>query len=309
MLKIIKKDCPAEKVEIKCPYTRTPTCIVIHNTANDATAENEINYMLSNDKETSFHFAVDDSKIVQGIELNRNAWHAGDGNGPGNMEGIAIEICFSKSGGTRFEKAQENAAELTAYLLKKYGWGIDRVTKHGDYSGKHCPHRTLDDYGWDFFLDLVKKYMNKEEKVPTADAVPHVVYAAFTDRWLKDVNDYNDRAADGYAGVVGKAVTGFRARTTAGHIRYRAHLLGGNYLPWVTDSDSGPDGYAGIYGKQIDGIQMTLKDLPGYAVEYRVATVGGQYLKWVRDYGSGEEKYAGIYGQPFDRLQIRLIRE
>ena len=94
MVNIIKIDCPKDKISIKCPYAMTPTRIVIHNTANDASAENEITYMHRNNKETSFHFAVDDKEIVQGIELNRNAWHASDGNGKGNREGIAIEICY-----------------------------------------------------------------------------------------------------------------------------------------------------------------------------------------------------------------------
>ena len=95
MVNIIKIDCPKDKLKIKCPNTMKPTRIVIHNTANDASAENEITYMHRNNKETSFHFAVDDKKIIQGISLDRNAWHASDGNGKGNREGIAIEICYS----------------------------------------------------------------------------------------------------------------------------------------------------------------------------------------------------------------------
>ena len=163
MVELRKVECPSDKVKIKCPYAMSPTRIVIHNTANDASADREIRYMHNNDKETSFHFAVDDKEIVQGIELNRNAWHATDGaNGKGNREGIAIEICYSKSGGERWLKAAENAAELTAKLLKDYGWGIDRVTKHADYTDKHCPHRILDEYGWDNFLNLVKSKMGVE---------------------------------------------------------------------------------------------------------------------------------------------------
>ena len=150
----------------------TPTRIVIHNTANDASAENEIAYMLSNSKETSFHFAVDDKKIIQGIALNRNAWHASDGNGKGNREGIAIEICYSKSGGERWLKAVENAAELTAKLLKDYGWGIDKVTKHADYTDKHCPHRILDEYGWNNFLNLVKSKMSAGTTPAPAPSTP-----------------------------------------------------------------------------------------------------------------------------------------
>lgn len=164
MVAIRKVECPENRIGVKCPYAMTPTRIVIHNTANDASANNEIAYMHRNGNTVSFHFAVDDKEIVQGIELNRNAFHASDGNGKGNREGIAIEICYSLSGGERFEKAQRNAAELTAKLLKDYGWGIDKVTKHADYTNKHCPHRTLDEYGWDYFLDLVKGFMGETVK-------------------------------------------------------------------------------------------------------------------------------------------------
>lgn len=162
MVEIRKVECPKNRISVKCPYEMKPTRIVIHNTDNDAPAKNEVSYMHRNGNTVSFHFAVDDKEIVQGIALNRNAFHAGDGgNGKGNREGIAIEICYSKSGGKRFETAQKNAAELTAKLLKDYGWGIDRVTKHQDYNGKNCPKRTLEDYGWEYFLNLVKGYMNE----------------------------------------------------------------------------------------------------------------------------------------------------
>lgn len=80
MVEIVKKIVPESKWGIKCPYSMTPTRIVVHNTANDATALNEIAYMTNNDYETSFHYAVDDKMIVQGIEENRNAWHASKQN-------------------------------------------------------------------------------------------------------------------------------------------------------------------------------------------------------------------------------------
>lgn len=152
---------PGGQYAIKCPYSMKPEFIVIHNTANDASAENEIRYMQANGNQVSFHFAVDDKEVVQGVPLDRNTWHAGDGgNGKGNRKGISIEICYSKSGGDRFLKAEENAAAFTASLLDEYGWGIDKVMKHQDFSGKRCPHRTLD-MGWDRFLAMVEKYRTK----------------------------------------------------------------------------------------------------------------------------------------------------
>jgi len=131
--------------------------IVVHNTANDASAANEVAYMISNNNKVSFHYAVDDKQIVQGIPDNRNAFHAGDGvNGIGNRKGLSIEICYSKSGGEKFDKAEQLAAKFIAYKLKEYGWDISKVKKHQDFSGKYCPHRTLD-LGWNRFLNMVSK--------------------------------------------------------------------------------------------------------------------------------------------------------
>ena len=136
-LKTIKLEMPQAKYSIKCPNPMVPEYIVIHNTANDASAENEIRYMQSNNAYTSFHYAVDDKEAVQGVDLWRNAWHAGDGaNGPGNRKGIAIEIYYSKSGGSRFTTAEQNAAELAATLLIDFGWDISHIKKHQDFSGK-----------------------------------------------------------------------------------------------------------------------------------------------------------------------------
>lgn len=148
---------PESKFSLKCPYTMTPIGICVHNTANDASAKNEITYMVGNNLETSFHLAVDDIEVWQGLPLDRNGWHAGDGNGEGNRKHIGIEICYSKSGGEKFEKAEQNAVKLIVQLLRKRGWGIDRVKKHQDFSStkKYCPHRTLD-FGWNRFLTMIE---------------------------------------------------------------------------------------------------------------------------------------------------------
>ena len=165
-MKIVKKIVPESKYSIKCPYTMKPTRIVVHNTYNDASARNEIAYMTKNNNTTSFHYAVDDKEIVQGIEENRNAWHSGDGrNGKGNREGIGIEICYSKSGGDRFIKAEKLAVELIVDILKRYNWGIDKVTKHQDYSKKYCPHRTLD-MGWNRFIKMIEEKLNPPKPEP-----------------------------------------------------------------------------------------------------------------------------------------------
>jgi len=147
-MQITRMFVPKYKYDIKCPYEMQPEFIIVHNTENDASAMAEISYMIGNNKKVSFHCAVDNIRIVQGVMFNRNTWNAGDGvNGDGNRKGISIEICYSKSGGEEFEDAQRLTAEYIAYLLKQYNWGIDKVKKHQDFSNKNCPRRTLEE-GW-----------------------------------------------------------------------------------------------------------------------------------------------------------------
>ena len=64
-----------------------------------------------------------------------------------------------------------------------------------------------------------------------------------------------------------------------------------------------------MLGKEMDMLQMTLADLPGFAVEYRVAPVGKDYLPWVRDFNeTNTNGYAGVKGKAFDRLQVRVVK-
>lgn len=169
----------------KSPYTMKPTRIVVHNTANDASADAEIKYMNKSKSQggvqVSYHYAVDDKEAVQGLPENRNGWHSSDGNGKGNREGIAIEICYSKSGGDRFIKAEQNAVELIVDILKRYGWGIDKVTKHQDYAKKYCPHRTLD-MGWDRFIKMIEDKLN-----PSTDKESFTVQEKSIDELAKEV--------------------------------------------------------------------------------------------------------------------------
>ncbi|MEC1370628.1 peptidoglycan-binding protein [Bacillus velezensis] len=145
-----KRLVSSEEYSLKCPNPMTPEYITIHNTANDASAANEISYMTGNSESTSYHFAVDDKEVIQGIPLDRNAWHSGDGtNGTGNRKSIGVEICYSKSGGARYRAAEALAIKFVAQLLKERGWGVDKIRKHQDWNGKYCPHRILSEGRWD----------------------------------------------------------------------------------------------------------------------------------------------------------------
>ena len=175
----------SSKYNLKCPYEMKPKYITIHNTANDASAANEIAYMISNNNQTSFHLAVDDKEAIQGVPFNRSTWNAGDGSrGSGNRESISIEICYSKSGGTKFNKAVENCVELVAQLIEKYDIPLANIKYHQDWSGKYCPHRLLDSgITADKFRTLVKQYMEGKGMSKYFKDVP-------ADAWYAEAADY-----------------------------------------------------------------------------------------------------------------------
>ncbi len=148
---LAKKLIPKSKYKIKAPYSMKPKGVCLHNTANNASAANEISYMRGNNRQVSYHVAVDDKEAIQAIPFNRNAWHAGDGgSGLGNRSYIGVEICYSKNGGKRFRAAEVRAAAVVAGLLAKFGGDL---RTHRSFSGKDCPHRT----SMKRFRALVKK--------------------------------------------------------------------------------------------------------------------------------------------------------
>jgi N-acetylmuramoyl-L-alanine amidase CwlA len=302
-MEIIKKLVPESKWGIKCPYEMTPKGITVHNTANDASARNEIAYMTNNDYETSFHYAVDDKEAVQGLPLDRNGWHASDGNGPGNRTTIAIEICYSKSGGERFDKAEENAAELIADLLKKYGWDISVVKRHYDYAPdkKYCPHRTMDK-GWDRFLNMIRA---KLEDKPVSNEV-NVYYRVKTQKhgWLSEVKNLEN-----YAGWENSPITGLAIRVDKGSIKYRVHIKGKGWLPFVTGCDINDfnNGFAGDGVNVIDCVECyyyTPNNIRPYKkAKYKVNNYPYQHDN---EKTNGQDGYAGVYGVSATKFQITI---
>ena len=137
--KVIVDILPAGKV---IPNTRiTPTSITIHNTGNiNSTAKGNHNYMKninrSGERIASWHFTVDDKEIYQAQSCNYKCFHAG--NATGNATSIGIEICMFNDA-TRQLKTYQNAIALVKILLKYYGWTIDKVKQHYDWSKKDCP--------------------------------------------------------------------------------------------------------------------------------------------------------------------------
>lgn len=134
-----------------------PQYITIHSTGNPtSTAMNERNWLVnpSNTRVASWHIAVDEKLAVEAIPLDEVAYHAG--TSAGNNTSIGIEICES---GNR-EKTLDNAVKLVAKMLHERNWGVDKLRRHYDWSGKNCP-RIMSANNWKEW-DRFKFNVNKE---------------------------------------------------------------------------------------------------------------------------------------------------
>lgn len=309
---LIQRLISSNKYGIKCPYSMDPIGICIHNTANDASAANEISYMQSNNNEVSFHIAIDDKEAIQGIPFNRNAWAAGDGNGHGNRKYIHVEICYSKSGGAKFEAAEKRTAQEVAAILKNYGWAIDRVKKHQDFSGKYCPHRTLDT-GWQRFLNMVQLELNGNPqpsgeiyrvRKSWSDAKSQVgAYVELNNakaeaNKYKGYNVYNSKGEVIYSSG-GSTPPPQPQPPKQGKLKVDSFLKVDGYQ-WVKNRDD----YAGVFG-------VPCKNVYAYPsngeILVRVSPVNKNYYSWVQNYKSsnGYYDFAGD-GVSIDRIQMKL---
>jgi GH25 family lysozyme M1 (1,4-beta-N-acetylmuramidase) len=139
---------------------------------------------------------------------------------------------------------------------------------------------------------------------PAADAYYRVRAGGV---WLPEVCSLGDFAGSTH----GKPITDFCLRVSAGSVKYRAHVLGGEWLPWVTGCDTGDaeNGYAGN-GSTIDAVQIYYFTPEGARpfrrAEYRIAPADGEYYGWQLDdlTSGGMDGYAGVMGVPAVRLQI-----
>lgn len=140
---------------------------------------------------------------------------------------------------------------------------------------------------------------------PVVESIPDAIYRVRAGgKWYPAVKNMDD-----YAGVVGKAITDVALKFSKGSCKYRVHIKGGKWLPWVTGYNINDDnnGYAGDK-KVIDMIQIVYNGK--YKAQYRVSPVRSNYYSFQNNTETtkGQDGYAGSYGKSIDRLQIKLVK-
>lgn len=151
------KSCPANPQNYSGRReARDIKYLVYHYTANDGDSdEGNGNYFAQHIVQASAHYFVDDDSVTRSVPDLYVVWSVGgakwkdcEDTGGGtfygkcaNTNSISIEMCDTQMDGKYgfTEKTLANAAELGAELMKKYGIPAERVIRHFDVNGKHCP--------------------------------------------------------------------------------------------------------------------------------------------------------------------------
>ena len=135
---------------------------------------------------------------------------------------------------------------------------------------------------------------------------PTLTYRVYADgKWYSEVKGLSN-----IAGRKKQAISAIALKVSRGKIRYRVHLLNGDWLDWVDgyDINDSNNGYAGIKGKVIDAIQVEFSGVSDFKATYRVRKQGAGFWDWQHntEKDSSQDGYAGLFGNKIDGLQITL---
>lgn len=142
--------------------------LVIHYTGNDGdTASGNAAYYRNNAVKTSAHYFVDDDAAFHSVPELCSAWAVGGKKwadcpqtGGGTLYGtvtntnsISVELCDTRKDGVYGASPETlaNAAELCRELMARYQIPLERVVRHFDVTGKHCPAYFMAPAAWEQF--------------------------------------------------------------------------------------------------------------------------------------------------------------
>ena len=138
-------------------------------------------------------------------------------------------------------------------------------------------------------------------------AKPTLTYRVYADnRWYNEVKGLSN-----IAGRKKQAISAVAVKVSKGDIKYRVHLLNGDWLDWVDgyDINDSNNGYAGILGKVIDAIQVEFSGVGDYKATYRARKQGkNKFMPYQHntEHDTEQDGYAGVFDTKIDGLQITL---
>ena len=114
--------------------------VVLHYVGNPKSSamanRNYFENQKSGGRYVSSHYIIGlEGEILRCVPENEVAYCSNQAN----TYSISIECCHPDATGKFTDATTDSAAELCAYLLKKYGLSVDDLIRHYDVTGKQCP--------------------------------------------------------------------------------------------------------------------------------------------------------------------------
>jgi hypothetical protein len=249
----------------------------------------------------SSHYGIGyNGEIGQYVDENDTAWT--NSNWDSNCKSVTIETSDNDNSWYVNDTTLNSLIKLVADIAKRNNLGTlvkgKNVTWHSMFTNTDCPGSYLLSK-----MDYIIAEANKINSGASSSSDVNVFYRVKTQKhgWLPEVKNLED-----YAGYQESPITDVAIGVDKGTIRYRVHLKGGNWLPFVTgyNISDAINGYAGN-GKPIDAIEVyynTPYDIRPYKkAKYKVNNYPWQYDN---EKTNGQDGYAGAFGVNVTKFQI-----
>lgn len=283
---------------------RSIEAITIHHMAGRLTAEQCGRIFQAKGRYGSSHYGVGyDGSIANYVDEEDTAWT--NSNWDSNCKSVTIEISDNDNSWYVNDITLNAVIKLVADIAKRRGLGTllpgKNLTWHSMFTSTTCPGDYLRSK-MQYIADEANK-INCGSSVPVSNVV-NVYYRVKTQKhgWLNEVKNLED-----YAGWENSPITGLAIKVDKGSIKYRVHIKGGNWLPYVTGYDINDyiSGWAGDGVNAIDCVECyyyTPNNIrPFKKAKYKVNNYPYQYDN---EKINGQDGYAGVYGVNATKFQI-----
>lgn len=239
--------------------------------------------------------AHSDGTVVQVIS-NCNVNTPNDPSNPGNM----VKIDHGNGYMTRYLHLAYNTINVKVGQWVRKGTVLGYMGNTGNSFGGHLHFEVLKNGS---AIDPTN-YLDNDLPTSTNKEV-NVYYQVKTQKhgWLPIVKNNED-----YAGWEDSPITDVAIKVDKGSVKYRVHIKGGQWLPYVTGFDTNDitNGYAGN-GKVIDAIEVyyyTPSDIRPYKkARYKVNNYPYQYDN---ETTNGQDGFGGVFGVPVTKFEITI---
>lgn len=291
----------------------TPHCVV-----GQCSVETLGNIFMNKKSEASCNYGIGtDGRVLLCVDEDNRSWCSSSNSN--DQRAVTIECASELKHPYAFnDKVYNKLVELCVDICKRNGkkkllWINDKnkalnystksdemlLTVHRWFDNKSCPGDWLYNRLGNLAKQVTKQLGGKVEK-------PTLTYRVYADgKWYSEVKGLSN-----IAGRKKQAISAVAVKVSKGNIKYRVHLLNGDWLDWVDgyDINDSNNGYAGIKGKVIDAIQVEFSGVGDYKATYRVRKQGAGFWDWQHntEKDSNQDGYAGLFGAKIDGLQITL---